>query len=102
MSCSGIILISMTLILTLGNITWIVLQFIWFSSCSFNVWQQIFTCIAGVAMYGLVLIRTREDASIFTSSVVLTYNLYLQWSAFTSNPDFSCNPYTSNAGVTTF
>lgn len=76
-SCSGIILISLTLILSCGNITWIVLQFIWFSSCTFHVWQQIFTCIAGVVMYGIIFFRTRPDASIFTSSLVLTYDLYL-------------------------
>lgn len=88
MTCSGIILIVSTLLLTTGNITWIVLQFIWFTGkdCSFNTCQMTFTCIAGVAMYVIVLFRTRNDASIFTSSIVLCYNLYLQWSALSSNP----------------
>ena len=61
-----------------------------------------FTVVAGVAMYVLVLMRTRADASIFTSSLVLTYNLYLQWSGLSSNPDPYCNPFTESAGNTTF
>ena len=53
-------------------------------------------------MYALVLLRTRKDASIFTSSLVLTYVLYLQWSALSSNPDGNCNPYTESAFNTSF
>lgn len=102
MSCSGIILIVSTIILFAGNVTWIVIQFIEFNGCAFPLWQMSFTALAGVAMYVLVLMRTRSDASIFTSSLVLTYNLYLQWSALSSNPDQVCNPYTSSAGNTTF
>ena len=104
MTTSGIILIVSTLLLTSGNITWIVLQYIWFTGfdCTFNVWQMTFTCIAGIAMYVIVLFRTRNDASIFTSSIVLCYNLYLQWSALSSNPYGVCNPYTTSAGNTTF
>ena len=33
-SCSGITLISLFVILTGGNITWIIVQFIYFGSCS--------------------------------------------------------------------
>lgn len=44
-------------------------------------------------MYGLVFLRTRSDASIFTSSLVLTYCLYLQWNALSSSPVLGCNPY---------
>ena len=56
--------------------------------------------IAGVVMYGLVLLRTREDASILTSSIVLSYCLYLQWSALSSDNDKKCNPYTDSAANT--
>jgi hypothetical protein len=94
MSCSGIILIVSTIVLFGGNVTWIVIQFIEFSGCAFPIWQMCFTAVCGVAMYVLVLLRTRSDASIFTSSLVLTYNLYLQWSALSSNPSDVCNPYT--------
>lgn len=55
------------------------------------------TVVAGVLMYGLVFLRTRSDASIFTSSLVLTYCLYLQWSAMSASPALDgvefCNPY---------
>lgn len=103
MSCSGIILIVATLILTIGNITWIVLQYIWFSSseCPFNDAQMIWTTVAGIAMYAIVLFRTRPDASIFTSSIVLCYNLYLQWSGLSSQTGV-CNPYATNTGNTLF
>lgn len=94
MSCSGIILIVSTIVLFGGNVTWIVIQFIEFGGCAFQVWQMIFTAMSGFAYYVLVLLRTRSDASIFTSSLVLTYNLYLQWSALSSNASTVCNPYT--------
>lgn len=96
-SCSGIILISLTFLLFGGNVTWIVFQFIEFGQCPFNATQMIITCIVGAAMYALVIVRTRSDASVFTSSLVLTYCLYLQWSAFSSGPNTICNPYTSSA-----
>jgi hypothetical protein len=53
------------------------------------------TVVAGVLMYVLVFLRTRSDASIFTSSLVLTYCLYLQWTAMSSSPAENglCNPY---------
>lgn len=52
-------------------------------------------------MYGIVFFRTREDASIFTSALVLSYCLYLQWSAMSSNMDATCNPFApdSNSGL---
>jgi hypothetical protein len=102
MSCSGIILIGLTLSLFVGNVIWIWIMFDSFSGCIFNVWQMCFTTVMGILMYALVLVRTRDDASIFTSSLVLTYNLYLQWSALSSKPKSECNPYIQSAGNTTF
>ena len=52
-------------------------------------------------MYVIVLFRTRKDASALTSAIVVAYNLYLQWSAMSSNPDQTCSPYTQSAGNTT-
>lgn len=51
-------------------------------------------------MYGLVLLRSRPDASVFTSSLVYTYCLFLQWSAFSSDSVDTCNPFNvaSNSG----
>lgn len=50
-----------------------------------------FTLIGIVAMYGLVLLRSRKDASILTSSIAATYCLYLQWAALSSDQDSTCN-----------
>lgn len=76
-SCAGITLISLFAILTIGNITWIVYQFIEFSGCAGQVAIMIITCIIGAVMYVVVILKTREDASMFTSALVLTYCLYL-------------------------
>jgi len=46
-----------------------------------------FTLVGIVAMYGLVLLRSRKDASILTSSIAATYCLYLQWAALSSDQD---------------
>jgi len=100
-SCSGIILMALFGILTIGNITWIVYQFIIFGGCGSNITLMVITTILGVAMYGIVLLRTRNDASLLTSALVLTYNLYLQWSALSSKDDETCNPYLSSGGNTT-
>lgn len=94
-SCAGITLIALFTILTIGNITWIVFQFIEFSGCGGNIAIMICTCVIGAIMYALVFLKTREDASMFTSSLVLTYCLYLQWSAMSSNQDPTCNPFNS-------
>ena len=75
-NCSGIILILMTVIITSGNGYWIVQQFREFK-CGYNVTIMSFTLVGIVAMYGLVLLRSRKDASILTSSIAATYCLYL-------------------------
>ena len=102
-SCSGIILLTLFLVLTGGNVTWIVFQFIEFGNegCGGNITFMIITCILSLFMYVIVVFRTREDASLLTSAIVVAYNLYLQWSAMSSNPDQTCNPYTQSAGNTT-
>lgn len=91
--CSGIILIFLTILFTIGNVTWTVYQYIWFKDCSSSVTMMIVTTIVNILFYGLVFLRAREDASIFTSSVVVFYVLYLQWSALASSPDQECNPF---------
>ena len=50
----------------------------------------------------LILFRTREDASILTSSLVFMYTLYLSWSAMASRPDESCNPMLNSDKNTVF
>ena len=50
-----------------------------------------FTLVGIVAMYGLVLLRSRKDASILTSAIAACYCLYLQWAALSSDQDSTCN-----------
>jgi hypothetical protein len=75
--CSGAILIFLTVVFTIGNVTWTVYQYIWFKDCSSSLTMMIITTIVNILFYGLIFLRTREDASIFTSSVVVAYVLYL-------------------------
>ena len=91
-------MITLTVILTGGNITWIVYQFIEFGKCGGNLAIMIITCVIAFIMYGIVFLRTRNDASIFTSSLVVTYCLYLQWSAMSSDIRAKCNPFSANSG----
>lgn len=100
-SCAGITLMTMFFLLTGGNITWIIFMFIEFSGCAGNVTIMVITCIVGAIMYVIVLLRTRADASVFTSALVLTYCLYLQWSALSSNTNETCNPFSplSDSGL---
>ena len=102
-SCSGIILIVIFVLSLGGNVTWLIFQYIEFgnSGCGANLTFLIICTILGVCMYGVVLIRTRKDASMLTSSIVFSYQLFLQWSAMSSSPDAQCNPYINSAGNTT-
>ena len=102
-TCSGIILLTFFGALTIGNLVWIIYQFKLFGGegCGGNITQMIITCLLGIVMYGIVLLRTRKDASILTSALVLCYCLYLQWSALSSKDDEQCNPYLKSGVNTT-
>lgn len=102
-SCSGIVLIIIFVLSLGGNITWIIFQYIEFSGpgCGTNLAFLIISTVLGILMYGVVLVRTRKDASMLTSSIVWSYQLFLQWSAMSSSPDPTCNPYIDSAGNTT-
>jgi hypothetical protein len=76
-SLSTVILIGITGLITIGNIVWLVFQYIWFSGCTTNNIIITITLVASIASYGIVFFRTREDASILTSSIVVAYLLYL-------------------------
>lgn len=95
--CSGIIIIIITALITIGNVTWIVYQYIWYHGCGYNDVIISITLIVSVSFYVIVFFRTREDASILTSSIVVAYITYLQWSALASNPNEECNPFNESA-----
>lgn len=102
-TCSGIVLLVLFVIITGGNITWAIIQFIEFANegCGANVVFLIITTVIGIGMYAMVFFRTRKDASMLTSAIVWSYQLYLQWSAMSSSPDPECNPYQDSTGNTT-
>jgi hypothetical protein len=58
------------------------------------------TCIFILIFYVLVVMRTREDSSVFTSSIVTSYMTYLSWAAMASHPDDECNPMINSGGNT--
>jgi len=65
------------------------------------VFYLVLTVIFVAIFYALVLLRTREDASVFTSSIVSSYIVYLSWAALASHPDAECNPMTGTNKNTT-
>lgn len=86
--------------MALGSLVWIIFQFIWFSGCGQNVFFLILTCVFVVIFFVLVLVRTREDASIFTASIVTAYITYLSWASLSSHPDYECNPMLGSSANT--
>ena len=49
------------------------------------------TLVGVVLMHVIVLLGSREDASILTSALASLYCLYLQWSALSSDSNAECN-----------
>mmetsp|Transcript_42889 Transcript_42889/g.41234 ORF Transcript_42889/g.41234 Transcript_42889/m.41234 type:complete len:101 (+) Transcript_42889:549-851(+) len=76
LGCSAIILIVLTITFTIIDVVWFVFQCFWFE-CSEDIPFMVVTAVACVFSYLSVLLRTRDDASIFTGSVVSLYFIYL-------------------------
>lgn len=91
------------LIITTGaNITWLVMMFINFSSLDTgNLVVLIITAVAYVFIQILPCFGLRNDASVFTSSLVSLYMIWLQWAALSSSPDATVNPYAGSGGNAT-
>jgi len=90
---TGFTLLGLTIVMSLGQLTWLVFLFIWFHDCAVNVVLLVLTLVFLIAFYGLIFLRTRSDASVFTSSIVGVYIVYIAWSALGSGPNGDCNPY---------
>jgi len=94
--CSAIILILVMLGVTVINVWWIVAQYQNFRGCSGNNWIMTLTLFVVIAMHVLVVFLKdrggRQDASILTSGIASMYILYLQWTAFSSSSNPTCNP----------
>ncbi len=92
-NCVGVLLILFTVIIYSGSLTLLGMMFYWFDDCDTNLGIIISTLVAGVLAFILVLIKTRQDASIFTTSMVFLYTVYIAWSAMGSRPDAKCNRF---------
>lgn len=101
-SCVGIIMIIITALIYGLDIVFLVFQFIWFKGCAINVIILCIVIFFGIAFTVLVVLKTREDSSILTNAFVLSYALYLSWSAMASRPDESCNPFIHSNGNTIY
>ena len=102
MSCSAIIIIVLTLILNIANITWYVFQWKCFG-CEQNYWILIVSGVVGFLFSYLIWVpNTRKDASIFTGALVTLYIFYLQWSALASLSNPECNPFINSISNTVF
>ena len=75
--CSAAIVIGVTFVITGINVVWAIFQYIWFSGCSYNILIITSTILVALSFYIIVMFRTRPDASILTSSIVVVYCLYL-------------------------
>lgn len=84
------------------DIVFLVFQFIWFKDCAINIIILCIVIFFGIAFTALVALKTREDSSILTNAFVLSYALYLSWSAMASRPDESCNPFIHSNGNTIY
>lgn len=63
----------------------------WFGGCTFNVvLLLIFIAVAALCLV-LTILRARENASILTNGIVMSYILYLTWAALVSDPNPQCN-----------
>ena len=98
-SCSAIILIGVTAVITILNVIFIIYQYIWFHGCAYNDVFITIALVAAIIFYGLIFLRTREDASILTSSIVVAYILYMNYAALASNPA-DCNPVEQSSANT--
>ena len=72
------------MIFYVSDVVFIVFQFTWFSACADNVLILVITVIASLFFSIIVCFRTRDDASILTSAIVILYLLYLSWSGMSS------------------
>lgn len=87
----GVLIIALTIFIYAGSLLLTGFLFAWFRSCTTNIILICVTIALGVLCFILVIVKTRPDSSIFTSSMVFLYSVYLVWSAMGSRPDAECN-----------
>lgn len=88
--CYSVMLIAFTLALYGGFITLTVFEYIWFAGCSYGTLAVSITLALSVLVTVLPLTRINPRGSIFTSSTVCMYSMYLTWVGL-SNMTADCN-----------
>lgn len=86
-------LLIMTIILTLISLTFIVLEYVWFSSWWTNNLIIIVPVIFTIGYVVWVILKTRQNGSLFTTSIVLLYLVYLTWTVWASRPQEIWNDF---------
>ncbi len=89
----GILIIGLTVLIYAGSLTLTGFLYYWFDDCTTNVVLITVTLVVGAAAFVLVVVKTRPDSSILTSSIIYLYTIYLVWSAMGSRPDPECNAF---------
>jgi len=87
---------------------WIGFQFHWFAKpgCGLGWFTLILLCVFLVFFYVVALLKLcdvnvfRENATIFTVSIIAPYLTYLSWTSLASQPSEECNPFMLSVGNT--
>ena len=90
-------LVALTVVINGGTLAFLAMQYVWFHACGGFIAIVTYTLVFSLAFFFVVLFRTRQDASVFTSSIVSAYVSFLGWSAMASSPDQTCNPFATNS-----
>ena len=90
---SFILLLAVTIAIYVFDLGLLWYLYKYFGSCSGNIILLIILIWVFGVYTALTVLQTRENASILTNAIVLSYLLYLSWSAFSSETDEKCNPF---------
>ena len=86
-------LLIMTIIVTSISIIFIILEYVWFYEWWTNNIIIIVPVLFTIGYVLWVVFKTRQNGSLFTTSIILLYLVYLTWTALASRPSSSWNPF---------
>mmetsp|Transcript_14491 Transcript_14491/g.16203 ORF Transcript_14491/g.16203 Transcript_14491/m.16203 type:complete len:97 (+) Transcript_14491:543-833(+) len=81
-----IALVALAAILAVISLIFLILEFVWFSGCWSNNILILIPLIFTALFVVCVFLKTRENASLFTSAAMQLYLTYLTWTALASRP----------------
>jgi hypothetical protein len=89
-----------------GIFTFLGFQYYWYQGCGLGLAVCIINTVFILFFYGVGLSKLcnvtifRENANVFTVSLVSIYLVYLSWAGMASYPDAECNPFTTSTANT--